>query len=600
MITIFSRLYDLLDRRERQQGWLLFLLMILTGLADLVGVASIFPFLAMVADPAAARAQPLMAALYDRLGFSSNTSFLIFLGFTVLSILLTTLVIRLITLKAMTRFAYRRNHTISNRLLTAYLRQPYVWFLNQNTADLSRRVLYETEMVVMQGLLPAMRLIANLVTILCLVGLLVTVNPIVAFSTTLVLGGSYVLLSLLVRKLLAHAAEARAEGNHRRYRLVQEALTGIKDLKVLGAEESYIARYTVASQSFSQSGSTVTFVSEMPRHVLEMLAFGGMILLVLVLLATGSSTVSEVLPTLGVFAFSTLRLFPALQQVYLALTYIRGVRPMIEMLHRDVLATRRNALTPKHGAERRSRLPMTRGVRLVGVHYAYPQAEQGALYGLDLDIPARSTIGLVGSSGAGKTTAIDVLLGLLEPQSGQIMVDDVKVTRDNLRHWQDNVGYVPQNIFLIDGTIAENIALGVPPEAIDMAAVNRAAQIARLHNFIQSDLPQAYATPIGERGLRLSGGQRQRIGIARALYHDPDVLVLDEATSALDNLTEQAVIEAVQALGGQKTIIMIAHRLSTVRNCDCIYLMEQGQVVASGHYDALISDNDSFRRMARL
>ena len=600
MKIVFSRLYDLLDKRERKRAWLLFLLFVLTGLSDLAGAASILPFLAMVADPAATRAQPLMAALYDGLGFSNDTDFLIFLGVSILCILLTTLAIRLVTLRAMARFAYGRNHTISSSLLTAYLRQPYVWFLNRNTADLSRRVLNETEMVVMQGLLPAMRLIANVVTILFLVGLLVTINPIVALSTALVLGGAYALLALLVRKVLAHAAEARADSNLHRYRLAQEALTGIKDLKVLGAEESYIARYATASQSFTRSGSTVTVVGEMPRHVLEMLAFGGMVVLVLVLLVTGSGSLSEVLPMLGVFAFTALRIFPALQQIYLALTHIRSVRPMLETLHRDVLATRQTAIARAPEAEGRNRLPITRGLRLAGVNYTYPQADRVALCGLDIDIPARSTIGLVGGSGAGKTTAIDVLLGLLEPQSGEILVDDVPVTHSSLRCWQDNVGYVPQSIFLIDGTIAENIALGVPPEAIDMTAVERAARIARLHDLIQSDLPQAYATPIGERGLRLSGGQRQRIGIARALYHDPDVLVLDEATSALDNLTEQAFMEAVQALGGQKTIIMIAHRLSTVQNCDCIHFMEQGQIVASGCYDTLIADNDSFRLMARL
>jgi len=294
-----------------------------------------------------------------------------------------------------------------------------------------------------------------------------------------------------------------------------------------------------------------------------------------------------------------LKIFPALQQIYLALTQIRSVRPMLDNLHRDVLETRCVVQSAQHKPAGHGTVDLNESLRLAGVTYAYPQAERTALKGLDLAIAARSTVGIVGGSGAGKTTVVDVLLGLLEPQAGTILVDDMPITPENLRHWQNMVGYVPQTIFLIDGTVAENIALGVPSNAIDMAAVTRAAHIARLHEFVVTELSDGYGTNIGDRGLRLSGGQRQRIGIARALYHDPKVLVLDEATAALDNLTEQAFMEAVQALGGQKTIIMIAHRLSTVQECDCIHLMEHGQIVASGTYEALIAGNDVFRRMAR-
>ncbi|TGD61798.1 ABC transporter ATP-binding protein [Tabrizicola sp. WMC-M-20] len=599
MKSVFSKIYDLLDQRERRRAVLLFLLFLITGLADLIGAASILPFLAMVADPEAAREQALVASIYDWFGFTDSRSFLIFLGLAVLAIMLVTLVIRLFTLRAMARFAYGRNHAVSSRLLSAYLRQPYVWFLHRNTADLSRTVLSEAEQVIMQALLPATKLVANAVTILCLVALLLAINPFVALSTALVLGGAYTVLSFIVRKALNRAAAARAEANRARYRLAQEALAGIKDLKILGAEERYIARYNVMSQRFAQAGSTTTIIGEMPRYVLEMIAFGGMVLLVLVLILTGSGSLTEILPLLGVFAFSGLKIFPALQQIYLALTQIRSVGPMLDNLHRDVLETLRVPQSEQRKSAGCGTVDLTRTLRLAGVSYAYPQATRPALKGLDLAIAARSTVGIVGGSGAGKTTVIDVLLGLLEPQAGTILVDDTPIVPENLRQWQDMIGYVPQTIFLIDGTVAENIALGVAANSIDMAAVTRAADIARLHDFVTTEMPDGYQTNIGDRGLRLSGGQRQRIGIARALYHDPKVLVLDEATAALDNLTEQAFMEAVQALGGKKTIIMIAHRLSTVQDCDCIHLMEHGQIVASGTYEDLVAGNDVFRRMAR-
>jgi len=237
-------------------------------------------------------------------------------------------------------------------------------------------------------------------------------------------------------------------------------------------------------------------------------------------------------------------------------------------------------------------------IELRDVIFSYPQADIPALHGMSLRIPARSTVGLVGSTGAGKSSVADMILGLLRPDSGALVVDGTEITPDNMRSWQDQLGYVPQQIYLADATIAGNIAFGIPEDEIDMAAVERAARMASLHDFVTTELAQGYATEVGERGVRLSGGQRQRVGIARALYHDPEVLILDEATSALDNLTERAVMEAVDNVGGQKTIVLIAHRLSTVRQCDTIFLLEQGRLVAEGDFDALIEQNTRFRQMA--
>jgi len=600
MRQVYAKLYDLLDARERRRAALLLLLIVLMGVADLAGAALILPLLAVVVDPEVIRTNSVLSFLFARLGFADDRSFLIFFGLAVFGVMLASLAVRLVTLYAMARFSYMRHHAISSRLFAAYLRQPYVWFLNRNSADLGRVVLAEVEQVVMQALLPALRLVANVITIIFLVGLLIAVNPQVALTTALTLSAAYALLSVFVRKALARAAEMRTCANHDRYRIAQEAMGGVKELKVLGVEQSYITRYGAASRRFTNAGSTAFVIGEMPRYVLETLAFGGMVLLILVMLVTGSGKLTEVIPVLGVFAFTGLKIFPALQQIYLALTYMRTVRPMLDNLHRDMHETLLGASVAPEGAQETAsaRLVLARSLQLAGVQYSYPQAERAALCGLDAEILARSTVGLVGGSGAGKTTTVDLILGLLEPQAGAIIVDGVPVTRHNLRHWQNAIGYVPQSIYLIDGTVAENIALGLPPATIDMAAVERAARTAKLHDFVVSELPAGYATPVGERGVRLSGGQRQRIGIARALYHDPEVLILDEATSALDNVTERALMEAVQSLGGQKTIIMIAHRLSTVRHCDQILLMEQGRIVAQGTYDALVAGNETFRQMA--
>jgi ABC-type multidrug transport system fused ATPase/permease subunit len=269
---------------------------------------------------------------------------------------------------------------------------------------------------------------------------------------------------------------------------------------------------------------------------------------------------------------------------------------VLDKLVDDMQRNRANAETPARSAAVPLRL--TERLELEGMRYAYPKSERGALDGLDLAIDARTTVGIVGGTGAGKTTTVDVILGLLAPQAGELRVDGVPVTEANRRGWQNAIGYVPQSIFLTDDSVAANIAFGLPADEIDHAAVERAAKIAELHNFVMDELPEGYATQVGERGVRLSGGQRQRIGIARALYHDPDVLILDEATSALDNLTEKAVMDAVHNLGHAKTIILIAHRLSTVRDCDMIFMLERGRVVARGSYDELLESSQKFRAMA--
>ena len=338
-------------------------------------------------------------------------------------------------------------------------------------------------------------------------------------------------------------------------------------------------------------------IGELPRNLLEGLAFGGMLLLVITRLATQADGIGSLLPTLGLYAFAGVRLFPAMQQIYYEMATVRFSKPLFDSMYRELTA---QPGRPDDGASATGVLHLESSLELSDVCYRYPNASRNALDGLTLTIPARTTVGFVGGTGAGKTTAIDVVMGLIRPASGALRVDGVVIDETNARAWRRSLGYVPQQIYLADDTIAANIAFGVPPEEIDMAAVERAAQIAELHRFIRSDLPQGYATHVGERGVRLSGGQRQRIGIARALYRDPDVLVLDEATSALDNLTEQAVMDALRNLGRTKTVIIIAHRLTTVRHCDEIFLMDRGGISARGTYDDLVARSDLFRRMAGI
>jgi ABC-type multidrug transport system fused ATPase/permease subunit len=399
----------------------------------------------------------------------------------------------------------------------------------------------------------------------------------------------------MVRRYLTRMGKVRLSANRARFQIAQEAMGGIKEVKILGLEEAYLARFRIPSLEMARSSTGVQIVGELPRHLLEAVAFGGVIALVIVLLLREGSNLAAVLPVLGVFAFAGLRMFPSVQQIYHSLIQLRSSDPVLEAIHRDMHEV--NSI-PRPSRDAAGRIRLDRGLSLDDVHYSYPNAERASLKGLTLSIDARTTVGIVGGTGAGKTTAVDIILGLLEPQRGSLRVDGEIIGPKNLRSWQNILGYVPQQIFLTDDSVAANIAFGIVPDRIDMAAVERAARVANLHEFVTNELPQAYQTFVGERGVRLSGGQRQRIGIARALYHDPDVLILDEATSALDNLTEKAVIDAVHNLAQEKTIIMIAHRLTTVRDCDTIFLLENGRLVAQGSYQELLANNASFRQLA--
>jgi ABC-type multidrug transport system fused ATPase/permease subunit len=594
MIETFRKLRDLLSARERKRSYLLLGMIVVSGLVEMITISAMFPFLAIVARPSVVETNATLSAIYAFLGFTEPRHFLVFAGVAVFLVIVVGLIFATVTQYAIYRFSAMRGSSISLRLLQSYLRQPYSWFLDQHSAAMESAILTEVNEVVQRCLLPAMNLLAQGTVVIMLVALLVAVQPVAALTAALLIGGAYALIYTAARKRLARMGAQRTKANLAKFKVVGEAVGGIKDVKLLGLEETFVNRFRTPSVRAALANAAFGVASEAPRNALRAVALGGILFFVVVMLAQGGD-IGAMLPILGLYAFAGLRLLPALQQVYFSLTAMRFARPVLDKVHADVTGNPPPVEDPARPAPPAIRL--RERLELVDVHYAYPSAERGALAGLSLSIPARTTVGIVGGTGAGKTTAVDVILGFLRPQRGALEIDGVAVTDDRVRGWQKSIGYVPQHIFLTDDTVVANIAFGIDRQDVDMAAIEKAARIAELHDFILNDLPQGYETMLGERGVRLSGGQRQRIGIARALYHAPDVLVLDEATSALDNLTERAVMDAVHNLGHEKTIIMIAHRLSTVRDCDCIFLLEQGRVVAEGSYDDLAENNAAFRRL---
>jgi ATP-binding cassette, subfamily B, bacterial PglK len=593
---VIKKLLALLTPPERKRtGMLMGMILVMAGL-DMLGVASILPFMAVLANPELVETNAVLNTAFQAasaLGIHTTQQFLFALGVLVFVLLVTSLAFKALTTYAQTRFALMREYRIGMRLVEGYLHQPYSWFLSRHSADLGRTILSEVNAVISNGMMPLMTLMAQSAVTLALLILLIIVDPLLALSVGVVLGLAYGAIFAVMSGWLKRLGQARVKANQARFTAVSEAFGAAKEVKVGGLEQAYIQRFSQPAEIYAKGQATVQVIQQLPRYALEAIAFGGMLLVMLYLMAK-SGSFAAALPIIALYAFAGYRLMPALQQIYGAVTQLRFAGPALDALHADLTSLQAADAPTAH----RTPMPLQHAITLEQVSYCYPNAPQPALKNIDLTIPAHSTIGFVGATGSGKTTTVDVILGLLEPQHGHLRIDGQAITATNRRPWQRAIGYVPQHIYLADDSVAANIAFGVNARDIDQHALERAAKIANLHEFVSNDLPKGYATTVGERGVRLSGGQRQRIGIARALYHNPQVLILDEATSALDNLTEQAVMEAVNNLDHDITTILIAHRLSTVRQCDQIYLLERGEVKASGTYEQLTASSQQFAAMA--
>ncbi|MCC5870332.1 MAG: ABC transporter ATP-binding protein [Gammaproteobacteria bacterium] len=588
-MTIYRKTLSLLTPKEKRRGALVMVMVIVMAVFETAGVASVIPFLAVLGDPDMVHTNPVLAAVYDTFSFQSVDAFLFALGAAAFGLILFSAMFRIFTHYAMNRFIEMRRHSISKRLLETYLRQPYEFFLDRHSSDMSKSILSEVDQLVSKVFRPGLQMVAYSVVLLSIVMLLLVVDPLIALGVAGVVGGSYAAIFLVVRPVLSRLGLERRRANKERFEAAGEALGGIKDIKLLGRELAYLQRFHGPSVRQASTQASNQTISQVPKFLIEAIGFGGILVLALVLMATqGGATgggLGQVLPMLGLYAFAGYRMLPAAQHIYAGMAKLRFGAAAVDGVCEDLHQREQLAEIHKRAPQA---LRLEKQITLAQISYTYPNAQKPALEEIHITVPVGSSLGIIGTTGSGKTTLVDLLLGLLRPSEGAIIVDGNAVTSANLRAWQQTLGYVPQEIFLTDTTVAENIALGLPRGKIDRQQVERCARMAQAHNFITSQLPQGYDTLVGERGVRLSGGQRQRIGIARALYHMPDVLVFDEATSALDTITEKAVMEAIESLSSHKTIILIAHRLSTVMNCDQVVLLEQGRLVDQGRYTDLV------------
>lgn len=564
---------------------------------EIGGVISIMPFLALLGSPDLATQYPTVRWLHERLGRPTQVPFTIYLAVLCFAMIAIGAIVKIFVYSFVQSCSQDVNNWIKTTLFDAYLHQPYPFFLLRHTADMSRNILSESGNAVAHVVLPAYMICSYVLVIMLLVSVLMIVHPLVSGTVLLFLSGLYGLLSLMVNPWVRRLGAKVIESNERLYRVCWEALSGIKSVKSRGLELTYSARFRAPSLDHARAQAWLNILAYAPRHLVETLGIGAIIVVAVYFLSAGEP-LGNMLSLLGLYVLAGNRLLPAAQQLYQSFAQIRYGMPSLRAVLEDLALVGTQESQGANSEKTRCLAP--KKIELVEISYRYPDSDTDVLKQISVSIAANTTIGIMGTSGSGKTTLGDILLGLLRPTQGAILLDGIEHDLVSSLAWKRSIGYVAQDVFLVEGSFAENIAFGVPQDDIDMDAVIRAAKLANIFDFIMQNYLQGFATQIGEKGVRLSGGQRQRVAIARALYHDPPILIFDEATSALDSVTERTIIESIEALNHKKTIVMIAHRMQTIRHADQIVVLDRGRVVGVGTFDELLNNVAEFRAIAAM
>ncbi|MEM9547606.1 MAG: ABC transporter ATP-binding protein [Bacteroidota bacterium] len=566
---------------------------IFTAFLEVIGIASVLPFIHLVANPEAIDQNQWLRSISDFFNFDSYRDLLILTGVGMLLFLALANFFMVFTVWMQHRVVWDTGHNLSTRLLNSYLHRPYAFYLNKNTSELQSKIVMEVGQLCTGVILPLNELLSRLSVVLVIFVLLFVVDVQSSLVIVGVLGSAYFIAYSLRKGMLENLGKLRISTNLARFRSLADALQGIKTSKIYHASDYFYSKYFSASLQYSKIHPRVQLISIMPKSIIEIITFGGMIAAVIFMLVRGSN-INDALPTITLYALAGYRLLPSLQKIFASATKLKHGFPVLDVVYDDLHFNERykTEVQPTEDIK-----PFSSRIVFNNLNYQYEESDRKILQNISFEIKKGDTVAFVGSTGDGKTTLIDLMVGLLESKKDEILIDGVGLDKGNVAQWQQQIGYVQQSVFLFDDTILSNIAIGVDREKVDMDRLEKVCRLAMIHDFIEQELDQGYDTPVGERGVKLSGGQKQRLGIARALYRSPSILVLDEATSALDGVTESKVIDSLKSLDEEITIIIIAHRLSTVKHTDCIFLLKKGKILESGSYEKLEESSRNFKEL---
>lgn len=595
MIRTLKKIFSLLSSSQRFGLLRMQLLLLFMAIFEVVSLISIIPFMALVGNSEILSEPGLLNELFQYSQVAEANTFLIFLAGSVLLIILTSSLFSMYCTWRLAMFGNRVGADLSNRLFTFYMQQSWPFHANGNSTNLITKIAHEGHRLTYSVINPLLNLNAKFISILFIATALFIFNPVFALMGILVFGMAYYLIFNLAKFYLDRNGKNLSKDTQLRFRLMSEGFGGIKESLLLGRQPIFTKRFSEVSNNIAYSMGNNQTLTNVPRYFIELVVLSAIIILILFLLINNHQ---NIITTISVYALAALKLLPGFQQVYTSTSVIRANLAAFEALEEDLIASQSTNLATNNINIKNAKIQFSDTISFHSVSFAYQRQSSKVLDNLNLIINKNTSVGIVGHSGSGKSTLVDLLLGLLEPSEGKILIDNKMLNNSNMRSWQNRLGYVSQSIYLADTSIKENIAFGLPLSDIDDEMIERSMTLAQLTDFVAS-LPDGHNTLVGERGVQLSGGQRQRIGIARALYADADVLILDEATSSLDGLTEKAIMDSVNNFAGKKTIIMIAHRLATVRECDLICLVDNGKIIDYGTFDELIERNKMFSEMAK-
>lgn len=602
MFQTLKVLYQLLTPNQRSSFFKLQVLVVITSIIEIASLLTIVPFMVVVRDLPNLSENSVFSELYRMSKLNNPYDFLLLIGCVVLVAMILSALLSIVSTWRLSLFSHSLGEEMSQRLYNFYLYQSWPFHTSTNSSYLVKKISQETQRVTKNIIQPFFSLNARLVTVFFMLIVLLFYDFKVALSCAFVFLTIYFIIYSVIRKKILVNGHQISDMTTVRFKLMQESFGGIKDLLVLNRQHFFSKQFSETSLALAKSEGGNATLRGLPRYIIELAAFGSILSLILYLLSINDGGLDSFLPVLGIYALATLKILPAFQQIYASVTNIKGNLHAFESIREDLEKSyhESDGGYPVTGvdSDEKTKLLFNKSIKIDGVTVTHSGKNIPTLVDIYLEFPAHKTIALVGASGSGKSTIIDVLLGLITPQKGCLKVDEVEVNSEGLISWQRNIGYVSQSIFLANSSIYENIAFGLPKAEIDMERVLLVARMSHIDDFV-SQLPEGYSTLVGERGIKLSGGQMQRVGIARALYTDADFLIFDEATSSLDSLSEKVIMNAIYELGGEKTIVIVAHKFKTIEKCDFIYLLgDDGSILDCGSYSELISRSVFFNELS--